>query len=116
VRASRVGVHGGVSGAELQRVASRELSQVASDDLLHTYVSIRTEHRSFLTRRTLTMGLILQVVATAGSRTVRYGHAVVLPTPVWSFGLLHLSMAFCSVGTSQPFWNYEAEGQRRHML
>jgi hypothetical protein len=116
VRASRVGVHGGVSGAELQRVASRELSQVASDDLLHRYVSIRTEHRSFLTRRTLTMGLILQVVDTAGSRTVRYGHAVVLPTPVWSFGLLHLSMAFCSTVTSQPFWNYETEGQRRRTL
>jgi hypothetical protein len=42
VRASRVGVHGGVSGAGLQRVASRELGQVAGDDLLHRYISTRT--------------------------------------------------------------------------
>jgi hypothetical protein len=42
VRASRVGVHGSVSGASLQRVASRELGQVASDDLLHRHVSIET--------------------------------------------------------------------------
>jgi hypothetical protein len=59
------------------------------------------------------MGLILQAVATDASTRVRYEHAAVTPEPVWSFGLLHLSSAFCSVGTSQPFWNCEAVGQSR---
>lgn len=47
------------------------------------------------------MGEILQVFATSAERTVRNLHASVTPDPVWSFLLLHWSMAFWSAVVSQ---------------